>query len=138
MVKYVKRLSISSNLSSKEQLLIKSYGNFDYNISTIDENVSFKKIKHIIVLIKSIHFYDDDATAILIDPYSSIKANIHHKVFEKYHHGQIAIGTVLILKDISIFNPSNYDYYLNITLSNIFKIYNSEAQSAGGISPSVG
>ena len=51
-----------------------------------------------------------------------MKANIHHKVFEKYP-SELSNGCVLLLKNINVFNPSPTHHYLNITLKNINKVY---------------
>ncbi|KAK7368188.1 hypothetical protein VNO80_10212 [Phaseolus coccineus] len=51
--------------------------------------------------------------------------SVHRKVLMDAEFGcLIAVGSVLLLKNVRIFSPNRRNFYLNITLNNIVKVFN--------------
>ncbi|GJT53303.1 oligopeptide transporter [Tanacetum coccineum] len=65
-----------------------------------------------------------DMTVTLKDPTGVMGDTIHYKVFQKDdgYTNSIKVGSVLILRNVSVFTPKPSKHYLNITIRNIVKI----------------
>ncbi|GAU12799.1 hypothetical protein TSUD_72850 [Trifolium subterraneum] len=76
-----------------------------------------------------------DMTVTLKDPTGTIGANIHHKVFTKVEFVKdITVGCVLFLQKVAVFSPNGSTCYLNITLSNIVKVFSKDSGPSEQIS----
>ncbi|XP_068497881.1 uncharacterized protein [Phaseolus vulgaris] len=61
------------------------------------------------------------------DPTGTASASVHGKVLKNEEFGSlIEVGSVLVLKNVGIFTPNRRNFYLNITLNNIVKVFNSD------------
>eukprot|EP01084_Bolivina_argentea_P199423 341233_1 len=83
------------------------------------------KVKEIMVLIKSLTIYSDGIGEV-IDCFGNIKATFTHKVLKDFN--DIRCGSCLILENVTIYQSEHYNFYLNITNNNIFKIYNNNTK----------
>ncbi|GJW53198.1 reverse transcriptase domain-containing protein [Tanacetum coccineum] len=65
-----------------------------------------------------------DMTVTLKDPTGVMGGTIHYKVFQKDdgYTNSIKVGSVLILRNVSVFTPKPSKHYLNITIRNIVKV----------------
>ncbi|AET05596.2 hypothetical protein MtrunA17_Chr8g0393071 [Medicago truncatula] len=69
-----------------------------------------------------------DMTVTLKDPTGSVGASIHRKVFtEGGFRKDITVGSVLLLQKVAVFSPNGSTCYLNITLSNILKVFSKDS-----------
>ncbi|WJX48531.1 hypothetical protein P8452_35083 [Trifolium repens] len=76
-----------------------------------------------------------DMTVTLKDPTGTIGASIHRKVFTKVEFGKdITVGSVLFLQKVAVFSPNGSTCYLNITLSNIVKVFSKDSGPSEQIS----
>ncbi|WJX54490.1 hypothetical protein P8452_40367 [Trifolium repens] len=74
-------------------------------------------------------------TVTLKDPTGTIGASIHRKVFTKVEFGKdITVGSVLFLQKVAVFSPNGSTCYLNITLSNIVKVFSKDSGPSEQIS----
>uniref|UniRef100_A0A0D9WXE0 Homologous recombination OB-fold protein OB-fold domain-containing protein n=1 Tax=Leersia perrieri TaxID=77586 RepID=A0A0D9WXE0_9ORYZ len=55
----------------------------------------------------------------LKDPSGTIGASVHQKVFTKEDGMVVSVGSVIVLKKVAVFRPSNKACYLNITKENL-------------------
>ncbi|GKE72022.1 reverse transcriptase domain-containing protein, partial [Tanacetum coccineum] len=65
-----------------------------------------------------------DMTVTLKDPTGTMGGTIHYKVFQNEDDGyakSIKVGSVLILRNVSVWTPKPSQHYLNITIRNIVK-----------------
>ncbi|GJR44368.1 retrovirus-related pol polyprotein from transposon TNT 1-94 [Tanacetum coccineum] len=60
--------------------------------------------------------------------HGTMGGTIHYKVSKKEegYAKSINVGAVLILRDVSVFTPKPSNYYLNITLRNIVKVFHKD------------
>lgn len=80
------------------------------------------KVPHMAVALKSLNPANGDASAVFRDPTGEIQGTIHHLLLEE-QESELKAGSVLLLKQVGIFSPSHRNHYLNVTPSNIVKIY---------------
>ncbi|GJX91581.1 reverse transcriptase domain-containing protein [Tanacetum coccineum] len=71
-----------------------------------------------------------DMTVTLKDPTGIMGGTIHYKVFEKEdgYINSIKVGSILILRNVSVFTPKPSNHYLNITLKNIVKVFDKDME----------
>ncbi|GJV40650.1 reverse transcriptase domain-containing protein [Tanacetum coccineum] len=69
-----------------------------------------------------------DMTVTLKDPTGIMAGTIHYKVFkmEDGYANSIKVGSVLILRNVSVFTPKPSKHYLNITVKNIVKVFDND------------
>ncbi|XP_058732416.1 uncharacterized protein LOC131603954 [Vicia villosa] len=71
-----------------------------------------------------------DMTVTLKDPTGTIGASIHRKVFtEGEFRKDITVGSVILLQKVAVFCPNGFNFYLNITLGNIVKVFSKDSGS---------
>lgn len=71
-----------------------------------------------------------DLMVTLKDPTGTIGATIHHKVLTEGKFGRdISVGSVLILQKVTVFSPTRSTYYLNVSLSNVVKVFSTGSGS---------
>ncbi|KAG0214513.1 hypothetical protein BGX28_001967 [Mortierella sp. GBA30] len=81
------------------------------------------KVSGLVVMIKEVSLSEIDAAVTLLDPSGEMRGTIHRTVLEQYKNNEIKVGTVLALKNVSVFSPTPLSHYLIITLRNIMKIF---------------
>ncbi|KAF9989478.1 hypothetical protein BGZ75_006323 [Mortierella antarctica] len=120
----------------------KAYGLPDYKPSTISrckgtspmielclsdvenrQDLHRGKIPGLVVMIKEVSLSEIDAAVTLLDPSGEMRGTVHRTVLEQYKNNEIRVGTVLALKNVSVFSPTPSSHYLIITLRNIIGIF---------------
>ncbi|XP_057415216.1 uncharacterized protein LOC130710078 isoform X2 [Lotus japonicus] len=93
-----------------------------------------ERVDHVIGVIKSCNPNGfGDATVTLKDPTGTVGASIHHKVFtESVFAKDITVGCVLLLQKVAVFSPRKSNCYLNITLSNVVKVFSKDSAPPPG------
>ncbi|GKE03087.1 transposase, MuDR, MULE transposase domain protein [Tanacetum coccineum] len=72
-----------------------------------------------------------DLNVTLKDPSGTMAGIIHYKVLLKDDYSKaIKVGSALILHNVSVFCPKPLTYYLNITIKNLVKIFQKDANGA--------
>ncbi|GJY60468.1 reverse transcriptase domain-containing protein [Tanacetum coccineum] len=72
-----------------------------------------------------------DMTVTLKDPTGTMGGTIHYKVFQDEKNGytkSIKVGSVLILRNVSVWTPTPSQHYLNITIRNIVKVFDKDTE----------
>ncbi|GKA03461.1 reverse transcriptase domain-containing protein [Tanacetum coccineum] len=72
-----------------------------------------------------------DMTVTLKDPTGTMGGTIHYKVFQDEKNGytkSIKVGSVLILRNVSVWTPTPSQHYLNITKRNIVKVFDKDTE----------
>uniref|UniRef100_A0A7N2MRT3 Homologous recombination OB-fold protein OB-fold domain-containing protein n=1 Tax=Quercus lobata TaxID=97700 RepID=A0A7N2MRT3_QUELO len=94
-------------------------------LSSIKNGLNSERVAQVVAIIKSCTPNGlGDMMVTLKDPTGSINASIHHKVLSEGEFAKdISVGAVLVLQKVALFSPSRSAHYLNITLSNLVKIY---------------
>ncbi|XP_042477181.1 homologous recombination OB-fold protein [Macadamia integrifolia] len=97
-------------------------------LHSIKLRVGIEKVPQVVAVIKScVPNGLGDLIVCLKYPMGTISASIHHKVLTESEFGRdIAVGAVMILKEVVVFSPSSSACYLNITLHNVVKIFSKE------------
>ncbi|KAF9286196.1 hypothetical protein BGZ68_003141 [Mortierella alpina] len=106
----------------------KAYGLPDYKqlcLSDIEhrQDLHRGKISGLVVMIKEVSMSEIDAAVTLLDPSGEMRGTIHRTVLEQYKNNEIRVGTVLALRNVSVFSPTPSSHYLIITLRNIIGIF---------------
>ncbi|XP_045820284.1 homologous recombination OB-fold protein [Trifolium pratense] len=107
------------------------------HLSSINKNLNGQgRVPGIVAVIKSCTPNGfGDMTVTLKDPTATIGASIHRKVFTKVEFGKdITVGSVLVLQKVAVFSPNGSTCYLNITLSNIVKVFSKDSGPSKHIS----
>ncbi|KAF9111962.1 hypothetical protein BGX27_004183 [Mortierella sp. AM989] len=81
------------------------------------------KISGLVVMIKEVSLSEIDAAVTLLDPSGEMRGTMHRTVLDQYKNNEIRVGTVLALKNVSVFSPTPVSHYLIITLRNILGIF---------------
>ncbi|XP_032093839.1 uncharacterized protein C17orf53 homolog [Thamnophis elegans] len=98
-----------------------------YSISMVLRKAALKqlpknKVPNMAVMIKSLMRTNVDAGAEFKDPTGEMQGTIHRLLLEE-KESEFKIGSVLLLKQVSVFSPSHRNHYLNVTPSNLVKVY---------------
>ncbi|XP_077170054.1 homologous recombination OB-fold protein [Paroedura picta] len=80
------------------------------------------KVPKMAVMIKSLARTNVDAGAVFRDPTGEMQGTIHRLLLEQ-RESEFKAGSVLLLKQVGVFSPSHRNHYLNVTPSNLVKIY---------------
>ncbi|KAG9474294.1 hypothetical protein GDO78_004545 [Eleutherodactylus coqui] len=80
------------------------------------------KVPTMAVALKVLTLANGDASAVFRDPTGDIQGTIHHLLLEE-RESELKIGSVLLLQQVGVFSPSHRNHYLNVTPSNVVKIY---------------
>ncbi|KAF2071614.1 hypothetical protein CYY_007062 [Polysphondylium violaceum] len=114
-----KRLPPFSNSLNRDNLL-------KYNIDYVLREGYLKKVPLLVVMLKSITQSDGDYLVLVSDPSGEMEGHLQRKiVLEAYP--EMSVGWILVLKYVTIFNPSHTSHYINIVLSNIEYVYPSKS-----------
>eukprot|EP00049_Salpingoeca_infusionum_P001197 m.45991 g.45991 ORF g.45991 m.45991 type:complete len:514 (-) comp10909_c0_seq4:133-1674(-) len=93
------------------------------NLAAIMATGSFAKIPYLAVVIKSIAVSGQRISVVVSDPTARMKGAIHHNVFESVPPDALVEGSVLVLRQVSIFTPTPHSYYVNITAKNLVSLF---------------
>ncbi|XP_063156662.1 homologous recombination OB-fold protein isoform X1 [Candoia aspera] len=98
-----------------------------YSISMVLRKAALKqlpknKVPNMAVMVKSLMRTNVDAGAEFKDPTGEMQGTIHRLLLEE-KESEFKTGSVLLLKQVSVFSPSHRNHYLNVTPSNLVKIY---------------
>ncbi|XP_048374095.1 homologous recombination OB-fold protein isoform X2 [Sphaerodactylus townsendi] len=80
------------------------------------------KVPKMAVMIKSLTWTNVDAGVIFKDSTGEMQGTIHRLLLEQ-REGEFKAGSVLLLKQVSVFSPSHRNHYLNVTPNNLVKVY---------------
>lgn len=80
------------------------------------------KVPRMAVALKTLTPANGDASAVFRDPTGEIQGTVHHLLLEE-RENELKIGSVLLLQQVGVFSPSHRNHYLNVTPSNLVKIY---------------
>ncbi|XP_042750048.1 homologous recombination OB-fold protein [Lagopus leucura] len=83
------------------------------------------KVPSMAVMIKSLSRSSVDAGAVFRDPTGEMQGTLHRLLLEE-RQGELKPGAVLLLKQVGVFSPSHRNHYLNVTPSNLLRIYSPE------------
>ncbi|KAL8139716.1 hypothetical protein V2J09_005737 [Rumex salicifolius] len=99
------------------------------SLNDIKNCANFEKLDMVVAMIKCCTPNGlGDLTVVLKDRTDTISASIHRKVLTEGEYGKlIAVGSVLILQQVSVFSSLNKSFYLNISLRNVVKIVPKDA-----------
>ncbi|CAL8342509.1 unnamed protein product [Arctogadus glacialis] len=93
------------------------------------------KVPNMAVQLKSIVHTHADAKAVFRDPTGEIAGTVHRRLLED-RLGELKAGAVLLLKQVGVFSPSHRNHYLNVTPSNLLKIYPPDGEASSSTSSS--
>ncbi|XP_056405024.1 homologous recombination OB-fold protein isoform X2 [Hyla sarda] len=80
------------------------------------------KVPRMAVALKTLTPANGDASAVFRDPTGDIQGTVHHLLLEE-RESELKIGSILLLEQVGVFSPSHRNHYLNVTPSNLVKIY---------------
>ncbi|KAG8446932.1 hypothetical protein GDO86_014401 [Hymenochirus boettgeri] len=80
------------------------------------------KVPQMAVALKSLTLANGDASAVFRDPTGEIQGTVHHLLLEE-KESDLKVGSVLLLQQVGVFSPSHRNHYLNVTPSNLVKVY---------------
>ncbi|KAF5895836.1 hypothetical protein DAT39_014447, partial [Clarias magur] len=80
------------------------------------------KVPNMAVVLKSILHTHADAKAVFRDPTGEMQGTVHRRLLEE-RQAELKTGSVLLLKQVGVFSPSNRNHYLNVTPNNLLRIY---------------
>ncbi|KAK2522278.1 hypothetical protein Q9966_012475 [Columba livia] len=86
------------------------------------------KVPSMAVMIKTLTRTNVDAGAMFRDPTGEMPGTVHRLLLEE-RQGELRPGSVLLLKQVGVFSPSHRNHYLNITPTNLLRIYPPEPES---------
>ncbi|XP_072270805.1 homologous recombination OB-fold protein isoform X2 [Pyxicephalus adspersus] len=80
------------------------------------------KVPKMAVALKSLTPANGDASAVFRDATGEMQGTVHHLLLEE-RESELKVGSVLLLQQVGVFSPSHRNHYLNVTPSNLVKIY---------------
>ncbi|KAM9255135.1 homologous recombination OB-fold protein [Cariama cristata] len=87
------------------------------------------KVPSMAVMIKTLTRTNIDAGAVFRDPTGEMQGTVHRLLLEE-RQSELRPGSVLLLKQVSVFSPSHRNHYLNVTPNNLLKIYPPEPEGS--------
>ncbi|XP_065507046.1 homologous recombination OB-fold protein isoform X1 [Caloenas nicobarica] len=87
------------------------------------------KVPSMAVMIKMLTRTNVDAGAVFRDPTGEMQGTVHRLLLEE-RQSELRPGSVLLLKQVSVFSPSHRNHYLNVTPNNLLRIYPPEPESS--------
>nr|XP_023684934.1 uncharacterized protein C17orf53 homolog isoform X1 [Paramormyrops kingsleyae] len=89
------------------------------------KQLSKNKVPNMAVMVKEILHTHADAKAVFQDPTGQMQGTVHRRLLED-RQDELKMGAVLLLKQVGVFSPSPRNHYLNVTPSNLLRIYPPE------------
>ncbi|XP_014503337.1 uncharacterized protein LOC106763685 [Vigna radiata var. radiata] len=95
------------------------------NVTHLDTEKSVSMLPLVVCIVKECHPNGlGDMQLTLKDPTATMKASLHKKVLEDPNFGpHIGLGSVLILNLVRSFSAFPPNYYVNIVLRNVIKVF---------------
>ncbi|KAM6312049.1 homologous recombination OB-fold protein [Podargus strigoides] len=87
------------------------------------------KVPSMAVMIKTLSRTNVDAGAVFRDPTGEMQGTVHRLLLEE-RQSELKPGSVLLLKQVGVFSPSHRNHYLNVTPTNLLKIYAPEPEGS--------
>ncbi|KAM6238645.1 homologous recombination OB-fold protein isoform 2-T2 [Porphyrio hochstetteri] len=87
------------------------------------------KVPSMAVMIKTLTRTNVDAGAVFRDPTGEMQGTVHRLLLEE-RQSELRPGSVLLLKQVGVFSPSHRNHYLNVTPTNLLKIYTPEPEGS--------
>ena len=94
---------------------------FAYNIGYVLERGFSSRIPHMVCLVKQFVMCSQSAFVTLRDPWGEMQGTIQSKALIAFP--DLGVGAVIVVRRISVFNPSQTSHYLNVTLDNIVHVF---------------
>ncbi|XP_048859078.1 homologous recombination OB-fold protein isoform X2 [Brienomyrus brachyistius] len=89
------------------------------------KQLSKNKVPNMAVMVKTLLHTHADAKAVFHDPTGQMQGTVHRRLLED-RQDELKTGAVLLLKQVGVFSPSSRNHYLNVTPSNLLRIYPPE------------
>ncbi|XP_032305244.1 LOW QUALITY PROTEIN: uncharacterized protein C17orf53 homolog [Coturnix japonica] len=83
------------------------------------------KVPSMAVMIKSLSRSSIDAGAVFRDPTGEMQGTLHRLLLEQ-RQSELKPGAVLLLNQVGVFSPSHRNHYLNVTPTNLLRIYSPD------------
>ncbi|CAI5730914.1 unnamed protein product [Peronospora destructor] len=99
--------------------------------SIVEDDKALVKVPQLLVLIKSVHYVDEEIVAVLHDPTGEIEGYFHQELVEHLGPALVA-GVGVLLHNVSVFTPTDAPAtgrrksYLNITPQNVRQVFSLE------------
>uniref|UniRef100_A0A8C3UZ14 Homologous recombination factor with OB-fold n=1 Tax=Catharus ustulatus TaxID=91951 RepID=A0A8C3UZ14_CATUS len=89
------------------------------------------KVPSMAVMIKALTRSSAGAGAVFRDPTGEMQGTVHRLLLEQ-RQSELRAGAVLLLRQVGVFSPSHRNHYLNVTPTNLLRIFPPEPE---GCSP---
>ncbi|KAF4804469.1 hypothetical protein TURU_007345 [Turdus rufiventris] len=89
------------------------------------------KVPSMAVMIKALTRSSAGAGAVFRDPTGEMQGTVHRLLLEQ-RQSELRAGSVLLLRQVGVFSPSHRNHYLNVTPTNLLRIFPPEPE---GCSP---
>ncbi|CAN8202364.1 unnamed protein product [Coccothraustes coccothraustes] len=89
------------------------------------------KVPSMAVMIKTLTKSSAGAGAVFRDPTGEMQGTVHRLLLEQ-RQSELRAGSVLLLRQVGVFSPSHRNHYLNVTPTNLLRIFPPEPE---GCSP---
>uniref|UniRef100_A0A8C5IVP4 Homologous recombination factor with OB-fold n=1 Tax=Junco hyemalis TaxID=40217 RepID=A0A8C5IVP4_JUNHY len=89
------------------------------------------KVPSMAVMIKTLTRSSAGAGAVFRDPTGEMQGTVHRLLLEQ-RQSELRAGSVLLLRQVGVFSPSHRNHYLNVTPTNLLRIFPPEPE---GCSP---
>ncbi|OWZ23090.1 hypothetical protein PHMEG_0002082 [Phytophthora megakarya] len=102
----------------------------------VESDEALAKIPQLLVLIKSVHYVDEEIVAVFHDPTGEIEGYFHREIVEQLGPSLVA-GVGVLLYKVSVFTPTDAPVtgrrksYLNITPRNVRRVFVTKSLPIG-------
>ena len=93
----------------------------DYSVKYVVQYGYHKRVPQLFVIVKDVNTTDVETTITFRDPTGEIGGTIHRSVTEKWGP-DIKVGAVLCLKTVTVFNPTPFAHFLNVTAETVVDV----------------
>eukprot|EP00211_Chloroparvula_japonica_P005913 CAMPEP_0119158932 /NCGR_PEP_ID=MMETSP1310-20130426/53511_1 /TAXON_ID=464262 /ORGANISM="Genus nov. species nov., Strain RCC2339" /LENGTH=365 /DNA_ID=CAMNT_0007151561 /DNA_START=333 /DNA_END=1427 /DNA_ORIENTATION=+ len=93
----------------------------DYSVKYVQLFGYHKRVPLLFVVIRDINSTDIETVITVKDPTGDMEGIVHRLVLEKYG-SELCVGAVLQLKMVTVFNPTQFTHFLNITDDTVERI----------------
>ncbi len=93
----------------------------DYSIKYVVMFGYHKRVPRLFVVVKDVNITDVETAITFFDPTGEIGGTVHKAVIEKWG-SSIKIGAVMCLKMVTVFNPTPYAHFLNVTAETVVDV----------------
>jgi len=96
-----------------------------YPAVVLNKDKGIVRAQYTVLLIKDLKPSEANVKVRFADPSGEISGTIHKKVVDEYAK-ELKIGSVLVMKKVSIYRPKPSTAYLNVLKENIMNIFGPE------------